>query len=100
MAVTRGTQDRDEPIDVARSSPRSDRPYVCAECKYAKLFAVQTPVVCTCEGSASRGMVHFADQPACADLLPRADEEMVPSASSSDLKKTRPQFASTPARMH
>jgi len=74
MAVTLSSQDRGEPIDVARLSSRSNKLHVCAECKYAQLFPVQTPVVCTCEGSASRGMVHFAGQPACADMSPRAGE--------------------------
>jgi len=44
MAVTPSKQDRDEPIDVARLSSRSNELHVCAECKYAQLFAVQPRV--------------------------------------------------------
>jgi len=100
MAVTLSTQDRDAPIDVARPSPRSQELHVCAECAYAQLFAAQPRAVCTCEGSASKGMVLFAGQPACADMSPRVGEEPVLSLCSSGLKKTRPLFASTQARMH
>ena len=100
MGVTVSGEDRGEPIDEARPSSRSDKPHVCAECKYAQLVPLQAPVVCTREGSASRGMVHFSGQPACADMSPRAGAEPVPVACSSDLERTPPQLASTPARMH
>ena len=100
MGVTVSSQGRGEPIDEARPSSRSDKPHVCAECKYAQLVPSQSPVVCTCEGSASRGMVHFSGQPACADMSPRDAEDLVPAVCSSDLERAHPQFASTPARMH
>jgi hypothetical protein len=100
MGVTVSGEDRGEPIDEARPSSRSDKPHVCGECKYAQLVPLQAPVVCTCEDSDSRGMVHFSGQRACADMSLRAGEALVPSDRSSDLKRTPPQLASTPARMH
>jgi len=100
MAVTLSSQDRGEPIDEARPSPRSHALHVCGECRYAQLFAVQPRAVCTRDGSASKGMVLFAGQPACADMSPRAGEELVLSRCASGPEKMHPLFASTPARMH
>ena len=100
MAVTQSRQDQDDVIVVERVSARSNKLHVCAECEFAQLFAVQPRAVCTCEGSASKGMVLFAGQPACADMSPRAGEELVLSLCASGPEKMRPLFASTPARMH
>lgn len=55
MATTPSKQDRDELIDVERLAARSGNLHVCAECKYAQLFAVQPRAVRTCQGSARAG---------------------------------------------
>ena len=100
MAVTQSRQDQDDVIVVERVSARSNKLHVCAECEFAQLFAVQPRAVCTCPGSASVGKILFAGQPACADMSPRAGEELVLSTCSPGLKKMRTRFVSTPARMH
>jgi hypothetical protein len=43
---------------------------VCAECRYAQLFAVQPRAVCTRRGAALEGRVVFSGQPACDDVEP------------------------------
>lgn len=43
---------------------------VCAECRYAQLFAVQPRAVCTRRGAALEGCVVFSGQPACDDVEP------------------------------
>ena len=100
MAAALTTHERDELIDVERRTTRSGDLHVCAECKYAQLFAVQPRAVCTRQGSASAGMVVFAGQPACADMAPRRGRDMVLSAYASHLEKTRMRFASSSARIH
>jgi|GEM_PF-1725461 len=100
MATTLSKQYRDELIDVERRSARSGDLRVCAECKYAQLFAVQPRAVCTYQGSASAGKVLFAGQPACADMSPREGEELVLSMCAPGLKKTRTRLVSVPAPIH
>jgi hypothetical protein len=43
---------------------------VCAECRYAQLFAVQPRALCTHRGAALGGRVVFSGQPACDDVEP------------------------------
>ena len=99
MAAALITHERDELIDVERRTTRSGDLHVCAECKYAQLFAVQPRAVCTYQGSASAGKVLFAGQPACADMSPREGEELVLSMCAPGLKKTRTRLVSGPARI-
>ena len=47
------------------------RLYVCAECRYAQLFAVQPRALCTANDGACAGQVVFAGQPACSAMSPR-----------------------------
>jgi hypothetical protein len=100
MATTLIKQDRVESIDVGRLSARSGDLHVCAECKYAQLFAVQPRALCTCEGSASAGKVLFAGQPACADMSPREGEELVLSMCTPGVKVTHACFIGAGSRTH
>jgi hypothetical protein len=97
MATTLSKQDRDELIAVERPSRRSSSLHVCAECKYAQLYAVQPRAVCTCQGSASAGKNLFAGQPACADMSPRGDGELV--LAIYGLNRMRTRSTSAPARI-
>ena len=45
--------------------------YVCAECRYAELLAVQPRAVCVNPAAAFKGRVLFTGQPACADFVPQ-----------------------------
>lgn len=56
---------------VARTPSPTTRLYVCAECRYAQLFAVQPKVLCTCRGAPFEHEVLFAGRPACAHMRPR-----------------------------
>ncbi len=46
-------------------------PYVCAECRYADLYALEPRAICTYPLSRFWGRELFAGQPACEDLSPR-----------------------------
>jgi hypothetical protein len=48
---------------------------VCAECRYAQLYAVQPRAVCTCPGADSEGRVVFSGQPACDGVEPRRGDD-------------------------
>jgi len=100
MATTLIRQDRDELIDVGHLSTRSGDLHVCAECKYAQLFAVQPRAVCTCEGSALVGKVLFAGQPACADMSARGGEELVLALCTPGVKVTHARFGGAGSRAH
>jgi hypothetical protein len=100
MATTLIKQDRDESIDVGRLSTRSGDLHVCAECTYAQPFALQPRAVCTCEGSASAGKVLFAGQPACADMSPRAGEELGLSVWTPGVKVTSARSVGAGSRAH
>lgn len=64
-----GEDRRQEPA--GREGPRVARAHmVCAECRYAQLFAVQPRAVCTRRGAALEGRVVFSGQPACDDVEP------------------------------
>jgi hypothetical protein len=63
----------------------SSRLFVCAECKYAQLFAVQPRAVCTLPGAPLEGVALFAGQPACDRLLPRVSADTVLSRCSPGL---------------
>ena len=45
--------------------------YVCAECRYADLYALEPRAICTYPLSRFWGRALFAGQPACDDLAPR-----------------------------
>ena len=45
--------------------------FVCAECKYAELFAVQPRALCSHPAAAFHGRTLFAGQPGCADFVPQ-----------------------------
>ena len=98
MAATLSMRFQSEQIDVERPSARSQKLHVCAECKYAQLFAVQPRAVCTCPGGASAGRVLFAGRPACADMSPREGEELVLSICASGVTATYARFIGTTSR--
>ena len=100
MVTTLDKQLRDELIDVERQPARADRLYVCAECKYAQLFAVQPRAVCTCQSSASAGRIVFAGRPACADMSPRADTELILAMSAASLHEPRGRLLGASLRIH
>lgn len=57
----------------ATRAPYPHWPYssgVCAECRYADLFAVQPRARCTHSEGSFSGLVLFAGQPSCADFAP------------------------------
>lgn len=56
---------------VARRFDHPNARFICAECRYAQLFAVQPRALCTCASSDLDGRVLFAGQPACSHLIPR-----------------------------
>ena len=97
MVTTLSKQDRDERVGAERLSARSSDLFVCAECRYAQLFAVQPRAVCTHQGSASAGRVLFAGQPACTDMSPRDGRELVLAMSAARDQKTRARFMSAPS---
>ena len=49
---------------------------VCLECRYAELIAVQPRARCTCAESDYSRQVVFAGQPACAQMMPREDDDL------------------------
>jgi hypothetical protein len=63
---------------VGASSPlvRGTHLFVCAECRYAQLFAVEPRALCTRKGGLEEGHVLFAGQPACAAMAPRSGDEV------------------------
>ena len=52
-----------------RFEQAAHRPCVCAECKYAQLFAVQPRALCQHPTAFLAGRVLFAGQPSCADFV-------------------------------
>ena len=58
-----GTQDRTSGVEAAAQ-------YVCAECRYADLYALEPRLICTHPLSRHRGRELFAGQPACDDVSP------------------------------
>ena len=77
MATTASKPEKHESTEAESTASRSRSLRVCAECKYAQLFAVRPRAVCTREGSAAAGKTLFAGQPACPDMSPRDDAELV-----------------------
>lgn len=68
---------------------RKDRPthlFVCAECHYAQLFAVQPRLLCTLRGAPTEGTVLFAGQPACGDMVLRGGDDAELAWCSPGLK--------------
>jgi hypothetical protein len=98
MAVTMSKQRQDEPVAAGRPAARSQAPHVCAECRHARVFAVQPWAMCTCEGSPSAGKTLFAGAPACTDMSPRDDAQWV--LSIYGLQRMPARLASATARIH
>ena len=48
---------------------------VCAECRYAQLFAVQPRALCTCHEAPLEGSVVFSGRPACGHVRPRQGDD-------------------------
>ena len=65
----RGRQSADGDPRVARAH------VVCAECRHARLFAVQPRAICTCRGAPLEGSIVFSGQPACAHIQPRQGDD-------------------------
>jgi hypothetical protein len=56
--------------------------FVCAECAYAQLFAVQPRLLCTLPGAPLQNVVLFAGQPACPRMTPRPNVDPVMACCS------------------
>jgi hypothetical protein len=62
-------------------SVAGDLPYVarahlvCAECRYAQLFAVQPRAVCTRRGAALEGCLVYSGRPACDYVQARRGDD-------------------------
>lgn len=65
-----------------RASRRAAGLFVCAECRYAQLFALQPRLLCTLPGAPLQDVVLFAGQPACPSMTPRRDAEPVMACCS------------------
>lgn len=80
------------PLDTEASADLSlVRPahlFVCAECRYAQLFAVEPRVLCTLRGASSQGEVLFAGQPACSGIAPRCGDDRTLAQCSPGRKTT------------
>jgi len=64
------------------------RLFVCAECRHARLFAVQPRALCTLVGAPREGKVLFAGQPGCAQMAPRRDADVMLAYASPGAKVT------------
>lgn len=67
--------------------------FICAECRYAQLFAVQPRALCTREGSVFRDKVVFAGQPACAQVVLRTSADPAAARCSPGGKRISRRFA-------
>lgn len=72
MSVGGGTKESRSP---AAAGGASRRLFVCAECRYARLFAVEPRVLCTRPGGHAEGEVLFAGRPACHEGIPREPDD-------------------------
>jgi hypothetical protein len=77
---------------VATGSIAPGRSSVCAECRYAQLYAVQPRALCTRSSSEAAGKVLFAGQPACSDVAPRENTEFLMAWCSPGLKRMSHRF--------
>jgi hypothetical protein len=68
-----------------RPTAKGARLFVCAECRYAQLFAVQPRALCTLDCSYHGGRVLFAGQPACARFAPRQVSDPQAARCSRDV---------------
>ena len=66
--------------------------FVCAECRHARLFAVQPRALCTLVGGPLNGQVLFAGQPGCAQMAPRRDADVMLAYASPGAKVTTSRF--------
>lgn len=66
---------------------------VCAECRHARLLAVQPRAVCTRRGAALEGRLVFTGQPACDDVEPRRRDERTLAWCSLRAATTHLRFA-------
>jgi hypothetical protein len=56
--------------------PAPQRLALCAECRYAQLFAQQPRARCVCPASRSRGQIVFAGHPSCASMIARHEDDL------------------------
>jgi hypothetical protein len=68
--------------------------FICAECRYAQLFAVQPRAVCTRRDAEEADLVLFAGQPACPDGAPREGTELLMAWCSPGPKRMTRRFPS------
>ena len=94
---TRGTPKKRTGATERRLPARASRLFVCAECRYAQLFAVQPRTLCTRRGAPLQGVVLFAGQPACAQFVPRKSVEPVLARCAPGGKQTTRRFTLTQA---
>ena len=73
---------------------------VCLECTYAELFAEQPRARCTCAASSYQKQVVFAGQPACAQMMPRGDDDLTLAWCSPGLKTAHARFVQPRPRAH
>lgn len=90
--TTRQLEVRTRWTAVSSGSAPPSRRFVCAECRYAQLFAVQPRALCTCRSSKAAGKVLFAGRPACSDFAPRKDTECLMAWCSPGPKRASQRF--------
>ena len=66
---------------------------VCAECRFAQLYAVQPRAVCTCPGAAFRGSIVFSGQPACDDAQARGSDDLTLASCSQGTQTPLARFS-------
>jgi hypothetical protein len=86
MVTRTGASDAGTGAAVPRMPACSPQLFVCAECMYAQLFAMQPRALCTRRGSPFEGLVLFAGQPACTRIVPRKSLEPVLAWCSTDVR--------------
>jgi hypothetical protein len=100
MAVpTSRSGQRATPSDDA-SHAAAPRFYVCAECEYAQLFAVQPRALCTCHGGPHEGEVLFAGQMGCPNLAPRSGADLLMAWCAPGPKAAGGRVGRKPDRAH
>jgi hypothetical protein len=66
---------------------------VCAECRFAQLYAVQPRAECACRGAALAGRTLFSGQPACDDARARRGDDLLLSWSAPGARMLLRRFA-------
>ena len=73
---------------------------VCLECRYAELFAVQPRARCICPESDFAKQVVFAGRPACAQMMPREDDDLTLAWCTPGPKRAHARFMQPRPRVH